>query len=219
MAAVSDLVYKPLENQEFSNFIRSFGECDLHNGPWVAGGSVRKVWHGLPWRGQDVDWFFQDASAFSSFKSNMDTKYLSRSPIDRAFMEDDLVSITIKSDRIVDCFSTDNAETYSNNSDDGWKVQAIRKYFPKDLSELFLSFDFTVCQFATDGRMMVATKEAIRDCNDKVINMVENSTKRLAVWRTMKYAAYGFSPTDECMREILKAFSDNQPVLDGMDEY
>ena len=48
-------------------FAKTFSKyCNLEEGPWIAGGSARKLWQGKPWRNHDVDFFFRNPKQFCS---------------------------------------------------------------------------------------------------------------------------------------------------------
>lgn len=223
MAEIFDLIYRPVTNKSFSNFIYSFGGCNLKEGGWVAGGSVRKVWFGLDWKNQDVDWFFPNKKEFDKF--DLSLKTLARSNASLGTQDiTNFDSLDIFAKELADlppyCYSTDNADTWTKEGKDKWKIQAIKKYYPKNLQELFESFDFTVCQFATDGTHMVATKEAIEDCEKKTLNVIKNTTRNITPLRITKYAAYGFTPSNDMMKDVIESLrTNNRAMIGSIDDY
>jgi hypothetical protein len=225
MADRSELIYRPLPEGVYKQIIRKFGNVDLSYGGWISGGSVRKVWFDLPWMDQDVDYFFCSKTAFDQFTGGISKEYDNND-------QRDVVSVLcepmLQKRPFMTCYSTDNAHTYTFEqfglSDQQatlelrFKMQAIKKYFPSSLAELFGSFDFTVCQFATDGRMMVATRAAVEDCELRKLMMVPNTPRKISVLRLAKYCAYGFDPDDAMMESALAAMANDEP-LGEIDEY
>jgi len=67
----NDIVVKELTDRNFIHFINKIGDFDIKNGPWIAGGSVRKAYYGEDWTKQDVDIFFKDENQLSLFKHNL----------------------------------------------------------------------------------------------------------------------------------------------------
>lgn len=218
MAAFSDLIYKPLPDGIYKRIIEDFGCADLRNGPWISGGSVRKVWFDLPWIEQDIDYFFRSKVAFDGFVDKINKRYGN---------SDDLSIFNTEPSPLktpyMTCYSTDNANTYTFeqfslvdeivNLDQRFKMQAIKKYFPESLDELFGTFDFNVCQFAADGKMMVATRAAVEDCEAGRLDMVPNTTRKANVVRIAKYCAYGFSPVDSLMETALQSMANDEPLV------
>lgn len=215
MVVDSDLIIRRLPDNGLGDLIRMFDECDLERGSWVAGGCVRKAWFDLPWKDQDVDFFFPSLDRFRAFKESIKQRFEVESNDFSTSLLSDLASIAsrmVKRKPSVELFSTDNADTWSHRGDDAWKVQAIRKEFPSSIRELFDGFDFTVCQFATDGKVMVATEAAVRDCEKGVFNMINGKNKVLTIPRIAKYSAYGFSPSDDIMVRMIDSFQNGIPM-------
>lgn len=231
MAGSSELVYKPLPDGTYKQIIQHFGRVNLEEGSWISGGSVRKVWFDLPWMDQDVDYFFNSRAAFDDMTSEISRRYENSVGSVSLLGYNDLDPIK-KSSTHMSCYSTDNANTYTferfglidasgketANLEMRFKMQAIKKYFPSSLEELFGTFDFTVCQFATDGNTMVATRSALEDCEHNRLTMVPDTTRRISVLRLAKYSAYGFNPNDDLMKGAISAMANDEP-LGELDEY
>lgn len=226
MAATSELIQKAVPDGVYKKLIEHFGSVDLENGGWISGGSVRKIWYDLPWMEQDIDYFFDSPTAFDSFSKKIQVMY--DHPQDISVAENPWSSLATKQTPYMSCYSTNNANTYTfeqfdlSMDDSGnqsailemrIKIQAIKKYFPATLEDLFTSFDFTVCQFATDGKTMVATRSAVEDCESGRLAMVPNTVRKMNLVRVAKYCAYGFSPSDELMEMVLKAISNDEPMV------
>lgn len=220
MAEDSELLYKTITDEKYKRLIRKYiTKCDFNTGAWIAGGSVRKVWFDLPWEHQDIDLFFANETQFEQMKQHL-TKTV---PTD-ATVEFNLdlnlgggMNLIAQKANLTE-FETGNAVTYTVYTDKEfdhqmYKIQAIKRYFPSNIKELFQSFDFTVTQFATDGNVMVTTRQALKDCEDKRLQMIEGTTRPVNGLRTIKYTAYGFEPVDELMRELVTALATGDEVM------
>lgn len=78
------------------------------------------------------------------------------------------------------------------------KVQLIRKGLYKKIEDVFETFDFSVCQIATDGKgNFVATPQALADLGTKRLRVTHfNPDNFMPRWA--KYTMYGFElPTTE----------------------
>lgn len=210
MAENSNLLYIPVTDSKFKHILAKYVDCNLQSGAWVAGGSVRKLWFGLPWTDQDIDIFFANIEQYQAFADSMTPHIESATPF--TF---DLNIMAAKHSSVA--YETANATTYTMSddslSDSLFKLQAIKRYFVQNIHELFSSFDFTVTQFATDGNIIVTTQEAVDDCENHRLRMIADTTRQFSVLRMTKYTAYGFEPDDELMKQAVTALANNEAVM------
>jgi hypothetical protein len=217
MVDVSELVYKPITNDTYKRLIKQFvPDCDFNTGAWIAGGSVRKVWFDLPWEDQDIDLFFASEEQFQLAKNKL-TERMPKSDVVSLFNFNDLNSAPVKSPSVNE-YETGNAVTFTIYTDkefdhEHFKIQVIKRYFVNNINELFQSFDFTVTQFATDGNIMVTTRQALQDCEEKRLQMIEGTARPVNALRTIKYTAYGFEPIDALMEEVVTALANGDEVM------
>lgn len=202
-----------INNSKFRSLLSKLPPLDLAHGPWVAGGSVRKVYQGLSWEKGDIDVFFannaQRTSWRKEFAQNLDV-HMFRSSVQ-------ILETTPVSDWAQHYMSTDNAETWRLCSPtldidgDQTTLQFIKSRYADSVEALWDSFDLSVTEFATDGRYIVASNRAIEDVNLNQITLTNpNNTKTLAL-RVFKYITHGFNASDEL---ILQAA--NQLAEDGV---
>lgn len=81
----------------------------------------------------------------------------------------------------------------------------LRDY--RSVEDLLNSFDFSVCQFATDGTTIWADSEALIDIFTNHLSVV-NINPEFAIsslQRAFKYADYGFKPCNGTIVDIVKA--------------
>jgi len=204
-----NIVIEPMHDKNFISFINKIGKFDIHAGPWIAGGSVRKVWQGLDWRHQDVDVFFRSKEQIEEFKHNLaklskrNSEYVEYTVnYEERSITSYLPKLSNTNDIAVEIhFTSDNAITFSVTEFNGidtltYKLQIITKTLYNHYTEVINTFDFTICQFLTDGKHIYTYQNAIDDCKSKHINMVTDSNRETTPIRILKYMAYGFTLDD-----------------------
>lgn len=199
-----------VNDKEYSSLISPF--CNLQNGPWVAGGSVRKVWQGLPWRNEDIDFFFNGATQFGAMINRIDEFGV----VDKyKHVTDNAITYKIRTDpegvEIQKNSSIWNLSCLKEVTDEAnysekctLKIQMIQKRWFATAMDLLDSFDFGVAQFVTDGNVIIATNQAIHDCENKVIRCNPKHIQEIKPNRLIKYAAYGFDPDPDVFTSALK---------------
>lgn len=176
------MMTRPVLDDDFRDLLEWI--CCWETGPWVAGGSVRKVWSGEPWKNQDVDFFFRDRDQFEHFNA----------------------ILPALGESIKTYHDSQNAVTYmvQLRSGEEIKIQAIRKDFYPTAQAVLDDFDFNLVQFASDGVQMVATAAAVDDVEHKRIQLNPRSTRKTNPLRVLKYAAYGFDPDPGLLAKAAK---------------
>jgi hypothetical protein len=135
-----------------------------------------------------------------------------------SFFDFNVLNTTAVKSPSVSEYETGNAVTFTVYTDkefdhEHFKIQAIKRYFVNNINELFQSFDFTVTQFATDGNIMVTTRQALQDCEEKRLQMIKGTSRPVNALRTIKYTAYGFEPIDTLMEEVVTALANGDEVM------
>lgn len=200
---------KPVFDIMFREFVKNLPPLNLETGPWIVGGSARKLWFDIPWGYPcgDVDVFFSgDAQRLEWVKQfekmNVTKKKLSlNSSNDLSLLEilsDSMPYLEAKmrqSARKVE--ETPNAETWhfdlENSSE---KLQFIKCRYGNTFLDIWKNFDFSACLFATDGKEIVSTNFAVEDCASKTLRILNGKNADSLPIRVMKYMAHGFSVSD-----------------------
>ena len=164
---------------------------DYYHGPWIAGGAARKFLTGDQLGHSDIDIFVRDQEQFTKV-----VEFLGVHP------------------RFTKVRMARNG-THTWSCEPNVIIQIIGpSFFARDLSSLFLSFDYTVCQFATDGRWVYHTPEAYNDLTTKSLKLIAGGRASLAPHkRLMKYTAAGFTPEPWLVSHSMK-FEDKKRVSD-----
>jgi len=93
-------------------------------------------------------------------------------------------------------YETVNAISYNNCKLDEkfYSIQLIKRH-RRDLTDIFNCFDLVNCQFATDGRTIVATAQAVTAWQEhRLVMNGQYDNKAIKLDRMLKYLAMGLMP-------------------------
>lgn len=192
-----------VNDTKFSKLFSSY--CNMENGPWIAGGSVRKVYEGKPWQAQDVDFFFKNKQQFDHFIScrngfgKVKTEYVTPNAI--------TYKIYIGQDKNPSIWNLDVLSEISNEQSDPENhltIQLIKKNWHQSAWNLINDFDLGLCQFVTDGTTILTTNQAIEDAADGIIRPNRNRPQEITPQRLTKYCAYGYNPELGLLKNVLQ---------------
>lgn len=148
---------------------------NLDNGPWIAGGSARRLYYNNMSNIVDIDIFFNNKNQYERFCS------------------------LIKGDPI---FTSDNANTYYIFVENkGYKIQLIIKNFYPSADDVINDFDFSISQYITDGKMFKTGKYTLLDEKDKVLRPLCMKNKTIFP-RMIKHLILGYKPSPELVSYI-----------------
>lgn len=166
---------------DLSDKINSFGITLSEDGPWIAGGSVRRVLSSSK-ESHDYDFFFRNEEQLKKTVSQIKGELVKEN----------------KFNTLYNC---------------GDKVQLIIHNFFDSPEELIESFDFTICQFAFDGKNLYHGVFSLWDLGRKrlAINKITYATS--TVRRLLKYCSQGFTACSGTCSSILKEVSHNPSLV------
>lgn len=97
-----------------------------------------------------------------------------------------------------------NADTFDTNG----KVIQLIKIYHENIESIFDSFDFTICQFAYDGKTVYATAEAMITAarGHLTVHKIQQGYELDSLRRAFKYAKKGFEPCLGCLKQIGESF-------------
>ena len=155
---------------------------NMHSGPWIAGGAVLNWYKNEPLEENDIDVFFKDLKQFDACFGKL---------------------MSTGSSSIV--YSTENAITihFRNKSSEIKRVQLIRKRWFDSAESVIDSFDFTVCQLATDGHSLVMGDDTAKHIKENVLEVTQMPPRPDIVKRLIKYVTYGYIPNPDLVQFIL----------------
>lgn len=166
-------------------------------GPWIAGGSVRRLIAELP-QESDFDFFFANEDQFNAFCESMKERGAKRRS------ENDF-NITFDLPK-----GEDGPEL---------KVQAIRLSYQPSLRETIEAFDFSICKFGFDGTTLVLGQWSLFDLANKklVPDTISYGTSTLR--RIIKYTLQGYTICAGGLANILQQVADNPAIIQSEVEY
>lgn len=159
------------------------------NGPWVAGGALRRLVMGDIKGEFDVDIFFRDKAQHDQLKVALEGEkfhthpFLRRWELKTSQMEENQGKTYYKS-KAKDCLFGFN---------DRIQVQYIDNFFFKSADELLNDFDFTVVQLVSDGRTIRYSPITKEHIDKRILSLNPNSQIR-QMNRLCRYMSYGFKP-------------------------
>jgi hypothetical protein len=159
---------------------------DLQHGPWIAGGAARAVYQGNTGRRSgDIDVFLGSNGNAKQVINRIKRDFV---VADNSTNKQGTVTLLCQ----IDIFGVQARA----------KIQVIPGWHAKDLEGLFASFDFTVCQFATNGIEVAYTREAAEDLKVKRLRLTPEWTKPTRPTRIVKYLNQGFTPEAPTLRNL-----------------
>jgi hypothetical protein len=167
------------------------------NGPWLAGGAVRRSVLGLSDEG-DFDLFFKNEEQLNAVIDALD--------IANTDSKMTTISKTEDVDTILWETSGDIPHTY--------KIQLIYKRTYGSLTDLLDSFDFTVCQFAYAGDKIYAGQYSLWDLGRKRLAVHRITFPVSSVRRMIKYGNQGFYVCNGAITAILNTVVQQPDLLD-----
>lgn len=162
------------------------------NGPWIAGGAVRRWYTGIPQEG-DADFFFANDEQYKMFCKELE--------------------------QITEVPSTTNKfnTTFRLRVDDFWSVdiQAIQyKYFP-NVYQLLNGFDLTVSQMAFDGQYIHTFQRTIDDNEKRQIKFHKITCGILSMMRIGKHMKQGYHIDMSDAQAFLEFIRDHPDRIQG----
>lgn len=182
---------------------------DMENGPWVAGGCIRRMLTNSVMGIHDVDVFF--------------ASYNQREKLRKQFFEaekqwreehgygDSLVTTRA----VVDIPETFNFTAIASKSEDMHirytrgvvpPLQLVPDRYYANAQELVNDIDFTICQMVTDGKIVRCPHRSLNDLHERRLS-VATTAKVKNLSRILRYCSYGYEPD-----ETVLAITDDQQL-------
>lgn len=167
--------------KDVQSILDLLGEFNFETGPWIAGGAVRRLAFDQDLGSGDIDIFAASHQQISPIQSKLDR----------------IGELT---------YHSSYARTYLVPVEDRqYKVQLIIWRSFATIRNLFKTFDFTVCDFVSDGQKYRTHDQALSDIlnrklrfNDSQINL-----QRSVASRAVKYISMGYEPVPGFLKTIM----------------
>jgi hypothetical protein len=188
----------PYEETDLFKTLAKLPQC-TPNGPWLAGGALRRTIQGQP-LDSDIDFFFRDEDQKNKF-----VRDLQHVPLN------DITKVR----------ETPHHEHYRGitTSPDPSKpidIQAIKFQYYANMSEVIDSFDFTICQFAFNGNNVVMGDYSLWDLGRKRLAINKITYPVSTMRRALKYGKQGFTVCNGALTEILRQTASNPELLNQL---
>ncbi len=167
------------------------------SGPWIAGGSVRRLVSGMA-QDSDFDFFFRDQAQLDEFNADM---------ISRGAKVANSNEFNI------------SYRLYSAAGLPTLKVQAIRIRFFPTLEAAIDSFDFSLCQCGYDGTLLHFGMWTLWDLANKRLVPGKITYGVSSVRRVIKYTKQGYTICGGGLTEMLQQIADAPEIIQGKVEY
>ena len=173
---------------DFQTYLQEVVKPDWQFGPWVAGGSIRRLLTGGSPFESDIDVFFASETQKDA--------WLER--IKAAFPE---------------AVSLANAQNVTLTLPDGKKLQAIHVAYYETPQAVIDSFDYTICQLVTDGERLETGEFTLWDLARKrlVLHRLEYPVPTMR--RMIKYVKQGFYACPGMMTDLLTRVVQNPALI------
>lgn len=158
--------------------IRGWGMPKLGShgdGPWVAGGAVRRAVLGEP-LGDDVDFFFQCEQQFDDFLAELMTRE------DRP---------SVREDR------RNAIKLWIPQGSSGFTAELIRGSYFANVDALFRDFDFTCCQFAVNQHYLYCGELAMLDAGQRLLRVNNRQKMATSYAHMIRYLKDGWKLREE----------------------
>ena len=176
---------------ETIDLIRSLSFLNIRNGPWVAGGAVRRLLTGsaeTPTMGLgfDIDVFLPSEHAPNGI-------------VDHEKIITKLIKCSTRSDN-----SPQRKNRPQNIYFKTGVVQLISNNLFKGPVDLINDFDYTICMAVTDGYDWIADERFFTDNENKILAFNNSMQCVNSAYRLVKYCNCGFTPAPGVIGHILK---------------
>lgn len=172
-------------------------DCDMMDGPWLAGGTLRRLVEGQIYTGADFDFFFKSKEQKNEFKDRIE-----------AFYDCEVV------------FESDNAVTYKMLYGHQMVImQLIHLKYYDTPSEVISEFDLIACQLITNGNVLVYGTNTFEQIDKRILKVNKNVlTKEMysavhTMRRMIKMGADGYRMSAYQMAEFLKYVQKHPEII------
>lgn len=168
-----------LLGHKFGSRLAEYLNLNMEQGPWLAGGAVRKIYLGQNIGHSDWDVWFRSAEQFDRA-----SKLVQELGADVAY-------------------SSGNATTFKYElENETHNIQLIRRRFFDSAEQVINQFDFTICQLITDGNTIKIGQQTALDLDRKLIRSVSTQLQPYIISRLVKYMVYGYYPCRSLVETI-----------------
>lgn len=165
-------------------------------GPWIAGGSIRRLVLNTDPIKADIDFFFKNENQCTVFIEDLKNKgFLKKSETKHAISFEKQVN----DKKII--------------------IQAVKINYYESLEDCLESFDFTICQCGFDGENLIFGSFFLWDLGRKKLAVNKITFASASVRRMIKYADQGFTVCEGCITSILNSVVEDPSLINKEIQY
>jgi len=213
---------------EFTHLVSLLPRINMESGPWITGGCARKLWCNQNWHMGDVDVFFvndaQRVSWLAEFDQVWNFTYHKPSVqeptrLDMLFSTNSVYPAgpTKQWPQASMIMETDNACTFElyyqipgDSEVKNCKLQVIKARYSNSLQDLWSTFDFNLCCFATDATHVYADSSALTDVELNQITPRNHTHSRTLPLRVLKHFSQGYHVSDQLLMQAVRQIADKE---------
>jgi len=183
-------IHSGIDNTAFCKYLKDVIKPNWDQGPWVAGGSIRRLITGKDPLESDIDVFFQSKEQKEAWVERI----LKENP--QATYKNNEYNTTIR-------------------LPDGKVLQAVHVQYYVDAYQVISLFDFTICQLVTDGEELAMGQFTLWDIARKrlALNVLQHPVSTMR--RMIKYTQQGYYACPGMMIDFLRRVAANPNMIDS----
>ena len=199
----------------FKHLLSMLPPVNIHTGPWITGGSARRLWEQKDWQVGDVDVFFANDRQRAKWCEEFGKTWNYPPCLKNAQSIQHILfkPVAKHTPQAYDVMETDNAITFDINYDynkiaQTCKMQMIKVRQAPSLMEIWSDFDFNVCCFAVDFEFLYADEQALQDLETNTITCRNINANKNRAPRIMKHFSQGYHVDDGLLLQAFKQICD-----------
>ena len=191
-------------------------------GPWLAGGALRRLVQNTEPLDGDMDFFFKDEEQFEEWCKDMerahDARLIGKTEHNTTYEVVLPITSSVSQGKDPDGAFND-AEFDVVPAKEVVRVQGIHFRYYESVEAVIDSFDFTICQFGFDGIALHAGEYSLWDLARKKLALHKLSFGVSTVRRLLKYQTQGYTACGGCLTAILNAVVQNPNLIQSDVKY
>lgn len=220
---------KRIEDANWTYVVNHLPSIDLRTGPWIAGGSARRLWMNQDWTVGDIDVFFSDDLSRHLWHKQLVETWPLKPELNTTVYASDVFSLsdgTLKQKPrqqntefrdLTVVMDTDNATTlnlfYQPDGNSPLRtvvLQLIKARYSASIIDLWKDFDFTISCFAASAYHVWGHRTGIQDAHNKQIRLNNADQKQNLAMRLVKHHAQGFKIDDQLLMQAVELIAQGE---------
>lgn len=199
-----------LSDDDFQIVLSEVVRPSWTEGPWVAGGSIRRMVAGTDPLASDFDIFFRSQAQLDEWLVRIEKDF----EVLEKKTNDHNATLKIKFTHQKTVISDETGDEFFVPQEYTVELQAVHVAFYETPQAVIDSFDYTICQFVTDGVDLSVGEYTMWDLARKRLIIHKITFAIASMRRMLKYGNQGFHICGGMMSEFLQAVIENPTIVD-----